>query len=637
MPNNEPSSEQRDNTLSRFKKWFREKYPRVYGFFVSETPIYIRHFFGFLVSLGILGGFLALTVPLWKSWNSIPFLGVLIPTASTDYSEPKAIADLRLHILYITGGIIAILTLLQTNWKNQIDRRKVEDDIQKNKNDHVRELHAERRSRYTKAVEQLANEKASVRLGGIYTLVGLVDEWVADDALKSEEAQKEGQAIINSLCAYIRSPFPLASKRTTLESLIGSKDYAGDFEQDRTILRDEREIRRAIFEEISNRLKNSAGDITSKIWSSFTFNLNGADVFYPLNRLTFGEINFSYSNFYGYTNFSESIFKFKANFANSNFDGETNFSNARFRNISQFSGSTFVYNSKFTNTHFRGPAHFTFTKLEDTNKTLEWELGGPGTKIQTTFGGDVDFSNSVFEDEANFSEAKFSEEAKFSSTKIKDGTFREARFRGKSLFDDSIFNQHVSFFGSKFGDPADFLRAQFKEGASFENSTFGFPSHPNAEFKFNRTYFGKNSTFSVSTFYGGAIFKGATFVDTTSFYKTRFFNEVNFYNINSKPQENPKKNKDIDAKLTFIRASFGYPSVHDFRFENNSKSLIDMGVVNLLLLDGRTIQVFIPVDSYLFDSGSWDEENQKYTIKSDAAIPINMQDRIFHNMNITFP
>lgn len=62
-----------------------------------------------------------------------------------------------------------------------------------------------------------------------------------------------------------------------------------------------------------------------------------------------------------------------------------------------------------------------------------------------------------------------------------------------------------------------------------------------------------------------------------------------------------------------------------------------MGVVDLLLLDGGTIQVFIPVDSYLFDLGSWDEENQKYTIKSNAAIPINMQDRIFHNMNITFP
>lgn len=192
LPNNEPSSEQRDNILSRFKKWFREKYPCVYRFFFSETPIYIRHFFGLLVSLGILGGFLALTVPLWKSWNFLPFLEPLIPTASTDYSKPKAIADLRLHILYITGGIIAILTLLQTNWKNQVDRRKVEDDIQKNKKDHERQVHAERRSRYAKGVEQLANENAAIRLGGVYTLVDLTDEWLADKNLQPKKRQKRG-------------------------------------------------------------------------------------------------------------------------------------------------------------------------------------------------------------------------------------------------------------------------------------------------------------------------------------------------------------------------------------------------------------------------------------------------------------
>ena len=162
---------------------------------IKKPPFYIRRFFLILVLLGFLGGFLALTVPLWKSWTYVPFLSSLIPANSADYSESKAIADLRLHILYITGGIIAILTLLQTDWKNQIDHRKVEDDIQKNKNDHNRQVHAERRSRYTTAVEQLANEKAAVRLGGIYTLVGLVDEWIADDSLEPDEQQEEGQII----------------------------------------------------------------------------------------------------------------------------------------------------------------------------------------------------------------------------------------------------------------------------------------------------------------------------------------------------------------------------------------------------------------------------------------------------------
>lgn len=187
-----------------------------------EEPPYIRHFSLILIFLGCLGGFLALTVPLWKSLSNIPvvgpvlgFLSLLIPASDADnkYPESKAIADLRLHILYITGGIIAILTLLQTSWKNQVDRRKVEADIQKNEQDakneaakreqdavkserdHTRQVHAERRSRYTTAVEQLASEKAAVRLGGIYTLTGLVDEWLADDSLKPKNGGKRGRLL----------------------------------------------------------------------------------------------------------------------------------------------------------------------------------------------------------------------------------------------------------------------------------------------------------------------------------------------------------------------------------------------------------------------------------------------------------
>lgn len=130
---------------------------------IKKPPFYIRWFFPILVLLGLIGGAAALWIPSNTGW--------LRQSGLEGDSEQKAISDLRLHFLYITGGIIAILTLLQTNWKNQVDQHKVEDDIQKNKNDHIRQVHAERRSRYTKAVEQIANEKASVRLGGsLYTL-----------------------------------------------------------------------------------------------------------------------------------------------------------------------------------------------------------------------------------------------------------------------------------------------------------------------------------------------------------------------------------------------------------------------------------------------------------------------------------
>lgn len=169
----------------------------------TEDPWYIRSFTRTLIGLGIGGGAAAIFVPLilWALFNM----------------NPSNVDHFRLHLLYVSGGIIAILTLLQTSWKNQVDRRKIDADITKNKQDaaknerdHIRQVHAERRSRYAKAVEQLADKEATIRLGGIYTLTGLVDEWLADETASTEERYKEGQVIINNLCAYIRSPFLLA-------------------------------------------------------------------------------------------------------------------------------------------------------------------------------------------------------------------------------------------------------------------------------------------------------------------------------------------------------------------------------------------------------------------------------------------
>lgn len=319
---------------------------------IKKPPFHIRHFFLILVLLGFLGGFLALTVPLWKSWTCVPFLSLLIPANSTDYSESKAIADLRLHILYITGGIIAILTLLQTDWKNQVDRRKVEDDIQKNKNDHIRQIHAERRSRYTKAVEQLANENAAVRLGGIYTLAGLVDEWLTDKSLKEEnDRRKEGQVIINNLCAYIRSPFPLAALRQDIDKYteLTKDDIEKPNNNPRVIFLQEQEIRLTIFTEISKRLEDSTNnpDDTSVIWNKFKYNFREADIFYPLGNLHFSSPDFSGAKFYGATSFISSNFSGKANFYLAHFDGITAFLDTTFEGLAEFSKATFMDKCSF--------------------------------------------------------------------------------------------------------------------------------------------------------------------------------------------------------------------------------------------------------------------------------------------------
>ena len=461
MPNNEASSGQRGKTSSRFKKWLREKYPRVYGFFFSETPFYIHHFFGLLVSLGFLGGFLALTVPLWKSWNSVPFLGLLIPAASTDYSEPKAFADLRLHILYITGGIIAILTLLQTNWKNQVDRRKVEADIkkneqdaEKNERDHIRQVYAERRSRYTKAVEQLADAKASVRIGGIYTLVGLVDEWLADSTLELEEQQKEGQVIINNLCAYIRSPFLLATNRAIFEADDIPEEFSEKLLLDQANFHEEQEVRQTIFNEISLRVERNTSSTSLQektLWESFTFDFSRSTIFYPLDEINFMNVNFSDSKFIGEANFRFSKFWGDSKFNKSSFCGYADFCGSQFQGPAKFIHSTFQENTWFNGAKFKNSAIFGGSNFLQITEFLEVLFHG-----ETNFSG-VDFFNTTL-----FSNAKFLKDTDFSGTIFHEMLFfAGAHFDKYSSFYKTAFLGDTTFFGTEFVTPTTFNEAQF--------------------------------------------------------------------------------------------------------------------------------------------------------------------------------
>ena len=363
MPSNEPSSGQRDETLSRFQKWLKERYPRVYGFFFSETPIYIRHFFLILVLLGVIGGVAALWIPSNTGW--------LRQNGLSGEAEQKSISDLRLHFLYITGGVIAILTLLQTNWKNQGDRLKIDADIkkneqdaEKNERDHIRQVHAERRSRYTKAVEQLADEKATVRLGGIYTLMGLVDEWLADDTFNPEERQKEGQVIINNLCSYIRSPFTLALKAEMFEGDSEPDNYKGDFSKDQAAFREEQDVRRTIFVEMSKRSstftmkKGEVIETVPGIWSDFDFDFSRAPIFYPLIGLRIEKGNFYSAKFYSNADFTGAKFTQTAHFSWATFTQTADFSGAAFTQDANFSGATFTQDADFSAATFTQNADF---------------------------------------------------------------------------------------------------------------------------------------------------------------------------------------------------------------------------------------------------------------------------------------
>ena len=145
----------------------------------------------------------------------------------------------------------------------------------------------ERRERYTKAVEQLGNANAPVRMGGVYTLVSLVDEWLREENIEYNERIAEGQVIINNLCAYIRSPFTLAAHydeliqdAPTAEGLYKNREQ--EFYIDKAGLESEKKVRLSIIKEIRSRLQGSKEN-TPGAWSDFEYDFSGSTFFYPVD------------------------------------------------------------------------------------------------------------------------------------------------------------------------------------------------------------------------------------------------------------------------------------------------------------------------------------------------------------------
>ncbi|WP_294499468.1 pentapeptide repeat-containing protein [uncultured Rothia sp.] len=424
-----------------------------------------KYFIIFLVSLAVLGGSAALFVPSYTDW----FRGSETTNSQQSTNQQKqdsknSASELRLHLLYITGGIIAVLGLIETNRKNS--------------QEHIRQIHATRRDRYIEAVDKLSSEKAPVRLGGVYALAGLIDEWLDDDNIDEETRIKEGQIIINNLCSYIRSPFSLAEKieeyeahqelenlqkldsekldeemssrlQILLECFKDSNEYEKpkDITADYAKFHEEQDVRRTIFDEMSKRsstfTKNEKGEIIetiSGIWSDFDFDFSRAPIFYPLNNLTIEQGNFASARFYG-----------EADFMNAKFTGGADFMNAKFTGGADFGGAEFAGNAGFGGAEFAGNAGFGGAKF----------TGGVGF-LHTKFTGSADFMNAKFTGGANFMLAKFAKNAYFGNTEFA----RNAYFWGTE------FARSADFGYAEFAGNTDFLFAKFTGTTSFEGAYF---------------------------------------------------------------------------------------------------------------------------------------------------------------------
>jgi len=378
-----------------------------------------KYFITRVLVTGITGGVFALLLP------------IAVKSTTT------GVGGLRHSILLATGGLLAILTLGETRRKNDIDKDK-------NDKDHRRQVRAGRRERYTKAVEQLGDEKAPIRMGGVYTLVGLVDEWLEEENLSESERVKEGQVIINNLCAYVRSPFTLASHYDELSKANPTPKgiYKGKKEKfyaDKATLDSEADVRLGIIKEIHDRLQGSDKN-TPGAWSDFEYDFSGSSFFYP--------VDLTKSYYKKPVNFSGSTYKEGAYFTGSTYEGRAYFSRSTYEGRAYFSRSTYEGRANFTGSTYEGWADFS----------------------GSTYEGWADFSGSTYEGWTDFSGSTYEGGAYFSGS----------TYEGRANFSGSIFCSEIYFGYSTHSDSSSRFTGcapQFYNKTNRKNTLFGSPNN----------------------------------------------------------------------------------------------------------------------------------------------------------------
>lgn len=486
--------------------------------------------------------------------------------------------EVQPFIFFITGTLLGVLFLGEFHRMNTQKKLK-----------HPQRVHAERRTRYSKAVEQLAYPNPAVRASAISTLAGLVDEWLADEQLSVEVRQKEGQVIVNALCAYVRSPFSRAFKAEAFESDTPPANYAGDFATDLAAFRGEQDVRRSVFVEMSKRsstlAENEKGEVAvvPGAWSGFEFDFSRAVVFYPLDGLTLENADFSAARFCNGSDFSGATFVGTADFSRATFGEIVGFGDATFAGEGNFTHATFTQNADFGGASFVQSAHFDGVKF-----------------MQNAHFGGVKFTQNT-----NFSGAAF----------IQNASFGGVNFTRNADFSWAVFAQNAHFVGAVFSQVADFNGATFTQNARFSETAFVQVA------RFKWATFTQTADFSEATFDQGADFSEATFEADAEFYGASFMGVADFCDVSfvkSPPlfaAKNVESGEVYRARFAALSAASesAKQEAHNFAVYEGSQP-IPLGTAGLNGVGYR-----IPVGAVLFDPSSWDERQKEYTRMSEPA------------------
>ena len=487
-----------------------------------------RWFHARILSSGIVGGSYAFLLPVVMS----------LPEGNVNSGGAAA---LRQAILLATGGLIALIALGETRRKNDNDREAAENLRAHQENmliqqkeqfeaNSFKERKAERRERYTKAVEQLGDEKAPIRMGGVYTLVGLVDEWLEEKSLSDDERFKEGQVIINNLCAYIRSPFTLASHYDELSQANPAsegiyKDKEQEFYADKATLDSEADVRLGIIKEIHDRIQGPDKN-TPGAWSDFEYDFSGSTFFYPIdltNSYYAKPINFSGSTYKSGADFRGSTYKGGANFIRSTYKSWAYFADSTYKSGAYFSGSTYQGWADFRRSTYQGWASFS----------------------RSTYKSGANFRRSTYQGWANFTDSTYKSWANFRRSTYKSwANFRRSTYQGWTDFTDSTYKSGANFSRSTYKSGANFTDSTYKSGANFTDSTYKSGAN------FTDSTYKSWANFSDSTYKGEAYFSDSTYKGEAYFTNSIYQEGVYF-------SDSTYQSADFSGSIFYQKVYFG--------------------------------------------------------------------------------
>lgn len=271
-----------------------------------------------------------------------------------------------------TGGVAALLLAARRQRVSELDLLQRDRVADANRHDADERRAAEL---YTAAAEQLASDKAPVRMAGMYALSRL-----------GETNKNLRQTIINLLCAYLRMPDISIEESASPPEDVSYRQEDGESVQrleqsSRSIVLDlasaplaaltslapdlapqkqqERQVRLTAQRLLSQHLKPQPGKdrkhTNRSYWPDMDIDLAGANLHeWDFTGCETQRADFRRAHFYGITTFNDAQFHQSTWFGGAQFHQTAWFEGTHFHNTIEFQGAQFHETSWFDSAQFRG-------------------------------------------------------------------------------------------------------------------------------------------------------------------------------------------------------------------------------------------------------------------------------------------